>query len=756
MNMYDNQPASYNVAPSTEAIGESDNTVDIRAIALLLWRRKWVVINVTIFFTFIALVVLFQVKPRYTAEGLLAIESRQSSVVDLEAVLSGMSTDVAAIKTEIDVLKSRRLAGKLVDQLNLVRDPEFNDQINPDTGLLYYLNPFTYMPDEWQDAIFGAKVDNRSEAEKAEAVRSKVITAVLDRLSISNPPRSYTMSLKFESLDAAKSARAVNTLADLYLTDQLEVKFEATQRANDWLNTRVSDLRQNVRDAEQAAQSYRERNQLIRTQSGGSVSEQQLAQLNSQLIEARTELARTEARVSQIQAIGNQSEAANSLLEVLSSPLIQRLREQQAEVQRRRAELSTRYGPKHPTMINIEAELTDVADKIDLEIGRIVSGIESEADIASIRVQTLEENLDALKQENFEASRAQVRLRELEREAQSSRVLLETFLARFKETTSQEGLQQADARIISRADVPTLPSFPKKRITLTLVMVASAALGVALVFLLEALDNGYRNFEQLRTDLRLRGLGMIPLVGQNKLKNLRPEQYLGHKPTSSFAEAHRNIHAALMFSGMENKEKNVLTITSSVPGEGKSTATLCMGQILGRTGLKVLIVEADLRRPVLRHRLSIDSRKYVSLNDVLEPVDGEPANLQIYADPDSGVQFLWGDKHDDPQRLFTSDKFAQFIKDAREQYDLVLIDTPPVMAVSDVMVISKQTDALLFVVQWEKTARAIVKSAVEQLRHTSTEISGVVLTQVDVRRHQGYGYGDQGYYYGTKSGYYTN
>jgi capsular exopolysaccharide synthesis family protein len=536
----------------------------------------------------------------------------------------------------------------------------------------------------------------------------------------------------------------------------LEVKFEATQRANDWLNTRVSDLRENVRVAEQAAQAYREQNQLIQTQAGGSVSEQQLAQLNNQLIEARTELARAEARVSQVRAIGDQEELANSLLEVLSSPLIQRLKEQQAEVQRRRAELATRYGPKHPRMINIEAELTDVADKIETEIGRVVAGIRSEAEIAAIRVEALEKNLSALKKENFEASRAQVQLRELEREAQASRVLLETFLARFKETTSQEGLQQADARIISRADVPTIPSFPKKKLSLLLVIFASASIGVGLVFLLEALDNGYRNFDQLRQDLKLRGLGMIPLVGRSKLKNQRPEEYLTSKPTSSFAEAHRNIHASLMFSGLENKEKKVLTITSSVPGEGKSTASLCMGQILGRTGLKVLIVEADLRRPVLRHRLSIDSRKYASLNDVLEPVDDTQAGLEIYTDPTSGVQFLWGDKHDDPQRLFTSEKFTQFVRDARDRYDLVLIDTPPVMAVSDVMVISRQTDALLFVVQWEKTARTIVKSAVEQLRHTSTSIAGVVLTQVDVQRHQGYGYGDQGYYYGTKSGYYTN
>jgi succinoglycan biosynthesis transport protein ExoP len=755
--MYDNQlrPGSGPAQSFNAADADDDDVIDIRALALTIWRRKWVVVNVTTFFTVLALLILIQMTPRYTASGMMAIESRQSSVVDLEAVLSGMSTDVAAIKTEIDVLKSRRLAGKLVDQLGLVNDPEFNGSLNTEPGISHYLNPLTYVSQAWRDAILGRKVDTRSAEEIAIAERSRVIDSVLAKLAITNPARSYSMQLSFESADPKKAARMVNTLADLYLTDQLEVKFEATQRANDWLNGRVSDLRENVRTAEQAAQNYREQNQLIQTAMAGTVAEQQLAQINSQLIDARTDLGRAQARQEQVGSL-TEGQSTNNLLEVLNSQLIQRLREQQAEVQRSRAELATRYGPKHPKMINVEAEIADVASKIELETGRIVAGIASEAEIAAIRVRTLEENLNTLKAENFEASRAQVRLRELEREAEASRVLLETFLARFKETTSQEGLQQADARIISQADVPTGASFPKKKLTLVLVMFASAGLSVGLIFLLESLDNGFRTFDQVQSLIKLRGLGMIPLIGKNKLKELRPEQYLNERPTSSFAEAHRNVHASLMFSGLESQEKKVLTITSSVPGEGKSTASLCMGQIMGRTGLKVLIVEADLRRPVLRHRLGIDPRRYASLNDVLEPAEGVETGLEIYTDPNSGVQFLWGDKHQDPQRLFTSKEFAGFITDARARYDLVLIDTPPVMAVSDVMVISKQTDALVFAIQWEKTPRTIVKAAIEQLRHTSTNIAGVVLTQVDVRRHQGYGYGDQGYYYGTKSGYYTN
>lgn len=754
--MYDNHPnPDYKLPQAVGAMQEDDDVIDIRALLTTLWRRKWVIVNTTIFLVVISLIIVVQLTPRYTAESLLAIESRKNSVVDLEAVMSGLGTDVAAIKTEIDVLQSRRLAGKLVDTLELTRDVEFNAELNTKKSLLSYLNPLSYLPDAWSDAVLGRKIDTRSDADKVDATRAKVIDAVLSKLSISNPARSYSLRLAFESTDPKKAALLANTLSDLYLTDQLEVKFEATQRANEWLNERVFELRENVRSSEQAAQRFREENQLIQTRNAGSVNEQQLSQLNSQLVDARTDLARAEARQQQVAQVAADGQLAGSgLLEVIQSPLIQRLKEQESEVQRNRAELATRYGPRHPRMINVQAEYADIQAKIETEIGKIVAGVSGEAEVAAIRVRTLEQNLAGLKRESFTVSRAQVQMRELDREAEANRLLLQTFVNRFKETSSQDGMQQADARIISQADVPTLASFPKKKLIILLVAFAGVGIGVGLAFLLEALDNGYRNFDQLRQDIGLRGLGMIPLVGKTILKESGPEGYLISKPTSSFSEAHRNIHASLMFAGSTGVVPRVLAVTSSVPGEGKSTATICLAHTLGRSGLKVLVVEADMRRPVMRKRMNIDS-KFACLNDVLDGTAVENGS-KIYEDETSGIHALWADKEDDPQRLFNSDEFVNFVKEARTQYDLVLIDTPPVLAVSDVMIASKQADALVFAVQWEKTPKSIVKSAVKQLMQTDCQIAGAVLTQVDIKRHQGYGYGDQGYYYGTKSGYYTN
>lgn len=732
---------------------DDEGVIDIRSLALVLLRRKWVIINTVLFCSVMAVLVLFQLTPRYTASAMLALETRQNQVVDVESVLSGVGTDAAAIKTEIDVMTSRRLVGKAVDELGLIKDPEFNGAINPRRSILSYLNPVTYLPESWQRSILG-DVEEINEQERIERERASVIDAVTSRLSVTNPARSYTITLSFESANPKKAARIANGIANLYLTDQLEAKFEATQRANEWLNERIFDLRENVRTSETAAQTFREQNQLIQTGNAGLVADQQLAQLNTRLIDARTDLARVQARYSQLSDISDPENADYAgLAEVLDSSLIQRLREQQSEVLRRRAELSTRYGPRHPRMINVEAEISDIEENIRLEIRKVVNGIQSEVSVAEARVRALETSMEKLKSENVTVNRAQVQLRELEREAEANRVLLETFLARFKETTNQQDIQQADARIISSADTPLDPSFPKKKLILSLVVMASLGLGVGVAFLLETLDNGYRTLEQIKGDLGIRGVGIIPMLVSNKLKGTSVEDYLLEKPSSSFAEAHRNVHASLLYSGPRQSTPQIMMLTSSVPGEGKSTFALCYARLMAKSGQKVLLIEGDLRRPVLKARLGLSDNQA----DLVSVLEGrELGGQQLFNDEESGLHILAATQHSDPQKLFASEKFNSLLSWARDNYGLIVLDTPPVMAVSDALVLAHHVDAVLYAVQWETTPKKSVEAGIAQLREANAPLAGAVITQVNIKRHQGYGYGDQGYYYGSKSGYYSN
>ncbi|MFD2113003.1 GumC family protein [Thiorhodococcus fuscus] len=740
-------------------IDDDADLIDIKELLRTLWRRRMVILGSVLFITSLALLIVFQLTPRYTASALLTLQTRQEAVVDIQAVMSGLSTDASVIRTELDVISSRRLIGKLVDTLKLTKDPEFNGALREPNPFTQALNPKTYLSHDWLLALGLASVDEEtlSEEERQAMEQAKVVDAVTEALNVSNPKLSYTIQIAFESEDPKKAAQLANTLANLYLTDQLEAKFEATQRATDWLSERIGDLKTRVVNAEQAVQEYREKNEIIESGKDGTVNEQQLAELNAQLVTARTDLAEAEARYSQVKSrLGGRTSAA-SLGEVLNSPLIQRLGEQEAEVRRKLAEIAKRYGPRHPDTIAVTSELNDIRGKISEETAKITKSVENEVRVARARVDTLSQNLEVLKKENTTAEKARVELRELEREAQSSRVLLETFLSRFKETSNQEDLQQADARIISQAEMPVEASFPKKKLILAVAVVLSGMVGLGLAFLLEALDNGFRALEHVEKVNRIKGLGMIPKLTALKLKGLTPFRYAVKKPTSAYSEALRSVYTSLMFGHPGDSRPKSLLVTSSLPGEGKTTFSLSLALLLSRAGnLKVLYIEADLRRANIAKSMIETDEKAPSIAQYLSGAV-EHWEECLFKDGATGLDLiLAGGKTDYPQTLLQSDRMKRLVTDADERYDLVIIDTPPLLAVSDAVIISHYVDVALFVVKWESTARDAVRNALELLRKAGAPLGGAILTQVDVKRHAYYGYGDYASYYGRYGDYYAN
>ncbi|WPL11517.1 GumC family protein [Thiorhodovibrio litoralis] len=747
-------PPAYQAPPGADA-----DLIDIRELLSVLWRRRAVIIGTVFFLCLMAVIILVQLTPRYTASALLTLQTRSEAVVDIQAVMSGLSADASVIRTELDIISSRRLVGQLVDKLDLVKDPEFNPSLRADTSLLQYLDPRTYLSSDWLLALgLGGETEPLTEEERRERERARVIGNVTGALSVSNPTLSYTIQIAFESEDPKTAALLANTLAELYLDDQLEAKFEATQRATDWLSTRIAELRTRVLAAEQAVQAYREEHSIIESvREGATISEEQLAKLNIDLVTARTQLAEAEARYRQVRVRGGASAAA--LGEVLQSPLIQRLGGQEAEVRRKAAEISERYGPRHPDVINVRSELNDIRRKINEEIGKITQNVENEVEVAKARVAALTENLDQLKAESSELQQSRIELRELEREAESSRVLLETFLSRFKETSNQEDLQQADARIISDAEVPSAPSFPNKKLILAVALVLSLMLGLGLAFLLEALDNGYRTPEQLEKTLHIKALGMVLKLGSLKLKGQSPDEYVISKPTSAYGEALRSVYTSLAFAAGKNIKPKRILVTSSLPGEGKSTFCLSLARLLARAGNnRVLLIEADLRRGKISKTL-YGPEPSAKAKPFLDYLTGEVPDWRacVQQDGPSGLHVIAATgKIEHPQTLLQSDNMQRLLTESAQAYDLILIDSPPLLAVADALVLSHQVDGTVFIVKWESTAREAVKNALALLRKAHAPELGAVLTQVNIKRHAYYGYGDYASYYGRYGDYYAS
>lgn len=733
-----------------------DDVIDIKALLRTVWRRRGVILGSIVLLCGLAVLWLVQITPRYTSTALMTIDPRTESVVDIEAVVSGLSPDTSVINTELDVLSSRRLVGKLVDTEGLLTDPEFNSALEPENPLTRLLDPETYLSPEWLAAL-GLRTgeeETLSEAERREQERARVVDAVTEALRVSNPGLSYTIRIAFETESGKKSAALANALAKLYLTDQLEAKYEATERATNWLNDRIGSLRDRVREAELAVQSFREQNQIVQASQDVTVLEQQLAELNSQLIEAETDLAEAEARYGQVRDMARRGAIA-ALGDVLKSTLIQRLREQEAEVRRRQADVSSRYGNRHPDVAKVRAELSDIRGKIAEEVNKIVTSVGNEVQVARSRARSLQAKLDDLKAISATIDKARVQLRELEREADSSRTLLETFLSRFKETASQENLQQADARVISRAEVPVHPSFPNKKLILAVVFVLAVMVGLGLTFLLELLDHGYRTLDHLQKETHLKGLGMVPRLSRGELRGKTPIEYVLRSPTSAYAEALRSAHTTLTF-GQAAMPKTVV-VTSTLPDEGKTTLGLSLARLLARAGnRRVLFVEADLRRGDIGGLVSRGQTQIQYVDDFLAGTVPKWKDCVVTDKGSNLDMILASGKCENAQALLHSEAMATLVRESRDDYDFIIYDSPPLLAVSDAILLSRQVDTTVMVVKWEATPREGVLTAISVLRKADVHVSGVVMTQVDAHRHARYGYRDNISYYKRYGHYYAN
>lgn len=737
---------------STDQHGE----IDLRELIRKVWRRKGTLIGVTALGTIIAALILFQITPVYTSTATVMVDPRKDTAVDVEAVLSGLPADQETIESEIEVLRSRRLAERVVQKLKLYESPEFNARLAPVSGFRKFaraLNPKSLIPQsllEWLDlAETGPTL---TEEQLLERERIGVIDAHLDKLGIARVGRSRVIAISITLANPALAASVANTVADLYIVEQLEAKFEATRRATEWLNERLTGLRQAVQKSEREVETYRRTSGLTEGKNVTFAS-QQATELNSQLIVARSKRAEAQARLQQVEQLLKTSSSVESVAEVLNSPLIQQLRGQEADVQRKAAELSQEFGEKHPRMINIRAEVVDVRRKIAAEVKKIVQGLRNEVAVARARESEMVRNMRGLETRVAGLNQRQVQLRALEREAKANRTLYETFLTRFKETNEQQEFQRPDARVVSAADTPNEPSAPKKMLLLIVSIVLSGGAGLALVFVLESLDKGFRSMDDIESGTGIPALGLVPALTGLASMGKEPQAVILEKPNSAFAESVRALHASILLSNVDSPPKTVL-LTSSLPSEGKTSLSLSLTRLVARTGNKrVVIIDCDLRRPLVHRHLGMD----IGPGLVQLLADEVPLEDVLRRDEPSGAYVLTaGGTPANPTDIITSEHFARLLDNLKSAFDLIVIDSSPVLAVSDSRILSRIADKTIFVVRWAETRREVVRLGLKQIIEAGGDLAGVVLSMVNVKKHSRYGYGDSGYYYGRYRKYYSD
>lgn len=738
-------PGEENYARRSTGLLETDRAIDLRAWLRSFWRRRTMISVIVVLVTSLAAVAVNLITPRYEATAHVMIEPRKAQVVNIESVVPGLPADALTIHSEIEIIQSRRLAERVVERSKLELDPEFNPALR-DPPLLDRLML-------WAGSKLGlAAASGEETGADAKAVAAEaVVTDLLEHVTAEPVSLSRVIAIIVESESPAKAARLANVIADVYLVNQLEAKYEASKRATEWLSQRLTQLRQTVENTERAVADFRQQAGLTRGPNEASLATEQISELSSELIIAKSRRAEAEARLQEVEQLARSRRGAGSVSEVLSSRLIQELRASEAALLSQATQLAEDLGPKHPRIIGIRAEIADLRAKIESEVDKIIAALRTEVQVARAREDSLRSSLAELEQHAGHLNQKEVQLRALEREATANRALLDTFLARSKEISAQDDIQTPDAQVISYANVPQLPSFPQRTLIVVAVAGFSIVLAFFLVFVIERLDAGFRSMGQVEKHAGVPALTLVPALDSGLTKGPEPHEYILEKPSSAFAEAVRSLHVSLSLADVDNPPK-VILMTSSRPGEGKSSLSLSLARLVARTGQKVMIIDCDLRRAVLHRLLKLPAEP-----GLVELLAGKASLAEtIKKDMPSGADVITAGGHaPNPADLLGSHQMKYLAAQLSNMYDLVVLDCSPVLAVTDARVLAPIADKTVFVVQWAKTRRDSAMFGVKQLIDAGASLAGVVLSKVDVKKHARYGFVDSGYYHGEYTKYYT-
>lgn len=576
----------------------------------------------------------------------------------------------------------------------------------------------------------------RSDDDVDEALETgRQLTAFRRNLRIERDPLAHVLSIGYSSADREKAALVANTLAQTYLEDRVDSKRKALTETAENLGRSVEELASWLKSQEREIETFRADSDLYAV-SGTSPAEQRYNTLAEQLTEARLALTDAESRLSQADDAVRKGKALDSIREVQTSPVIGALRGQESALKRNIADLATRFGDKHPVMTNAEAELEDVRQSIGREIDRIVEQLQLEMTVAENRYSTIKDQLDAAQAELSGSKVSRIRLKELERDAEAPRRVYETMLERYQRAREQEKLLLDSARIIGPAQIPIEPSNVSGLLLLGFTMAGSCAAGIGLAFFLELFRPGYHNAVEAEQDLGHPILGLIPTVHRTgRARDERWEVLEAYGLTEAIRSL---VYTILPKADRDGRDSaKVLAITSSFPGEGKSTVALSLARQAAFSGLKTLLIEGDLRKPGMQERMT-KIKLDLGLVDVLKG-KVHYADDAITTEPESGVDIMLGlGPAEDAFTLMRGERMSQLLEAVRPRYDLVIIDAAPIMAVSETRTLIDLADETLFIVRWKVTERSAAKAAMRDLERMGAQIAGVIMTQVNLREHLKY------------------
>jgi len=713
-------------------VDEDDDSINLRQYWAVIMRRKWTVL------TFFAIVVIagmtatYLTTPIYRASTTLQIDAEEAKIVQFEQVQSADQTSSSAaeyMRTQHEVLRSRAIAERVVNELNLTAHPLFTAPAEK-SGLGSWL--------PWSDAkAQPQQVAGTALADKTRGVAAKVQAS----LNVEPVPNSRLMRVHFDSPDARLAARVANSIASVFINHNLARRMDATAYAKTFLQDRLQQVQAKLEDSEKALVAFAREQELIKADGeGGSVDTQVLSGFTGALTQAQQERIRAEALYSS--TLGTSIDA---LPEVMDNPTIQALKERKAKLESDYQENLKVYKPAYPKMRQLEAQIAETQEVINIELQNIRASIKARYQAAAAQEAALQAKVHESRQGILNEQDRSIQYNILKREVDTNRQLYEGLLQRLKEVGVAGGVGTNNISIVDRAEVPGSPYKPNPLRNLLIAIFLGLAGGVGLAFLFEHLDDTIKQGDELEQLLGLPVLGVIPFTRSSAGGKVYHENF---DTRSHFAEAYRSLRTALQFSTPEGMPK-VLMVTSTSAGEGKSTTVLSLAMQVAQTGKKTLVIDGDLRKASLHSNLELDNQN--GLTNYLAG-DAKPVEITRTTTVPNLFAITSGPLPPNPAELIGSSKMVALLSLAAEKFDYVIIDGPPVLGLADAPLLGSIAEATILVVESGGTRRDFARGAVKRLRSTRTRLIGGVLTKMHARGHSyEYYYSGNYYHYGNPS-----
>lgn len=720
-------------------------------------RRQFPIILAVLPLTIgLAVFYLFVTPPLYKGETKIIFDASKVQIFK-QSILEDPAI-LAAMDSQTEILRSDNFALSIINKLGLTQDPEFVG-----SGLM---DRIISLPFRLLRPLLHPVSSNKS---MADELTQRVLNDFEKRLTVDRVGMSYVIAIGFLSTSPDRAAQIANAVADGFIVDQLQTKYQTIARATGWLQDRLNELRAQVSAADRAVIEYKTKNNIVVLDTGGHLmNEQQLSDLNIALVKARADMVEAKARLDRVTQIVDRGDVdpagtdVATVADAMHNEIIIKLRGQYLELAQREALYSNKLGHDHLAVVNIRNQMREIRRSIFDELNRIAGAAKSDYDIAKARENSLQGSVAAAVSGSQTTNKAQIELRQLESAAQSYRALYDNFQQRYTDSVQEQSLPVAEARVITRALPPLTKTSPKGSIVLFLATMGGLFAGLGLALLREISDRVFRTSKQVEALLRTPCVAVIPMVKPGATVAPAPAdgaasriigpsagllQLVIDSPLSRFVESIRAVKVSADLNGM-GKSNKVIGITSSLPNEGKSTIAACLAQLSAHGGARVLLIDCDLRNPSLSRDLAPVATR--GLIDVL----AESASIDevIWSDATTKLSFLPAGVRS--RRLHTNEILASvamkklFVR-LSESYDYVIVDLSPVAPVVDVRSTTHLVDCYVFVVEWGRTKIGVAEHAFNSARGVYDNLLGVVLNKVDFKRLGRYDNSREEYYYNS-------